>query len=123
MSESSDWSRFAARYFGGAGYDSGETEAAQDLNYRKTDDINALSDFQFFLRYQGFGTDSFDLAGLESMRKDWLKSRRRGKFARLVRQRARRELGPGRFWAWLPAGVYLNREFVKGWRGVNPRNP
>jgi hypothetical protein len=41
----------------------------------------------------------------------------------ILNRKRRERYGPGRYWASSSAGVHLNKQFVKGWRGINPANP
>lgn len=75
-----------------------------------------LADYHSFLRYN-------DWEHSETCFRDWQKSKRKGKFCKLIDRRRRRLFGPGKYYAASPTGVYLNKNFVKGWRGANPRNP
>lgn len=75
-----------------------------------------LADYHCFLRYN-------DWEHSPSTLKDWQRSKRKGKFGRLLDRQRRRKFGPGKYYAASPTGVYLNKNFVKGWRGVNPVNP
>ena len=93
--------------------------APQDLS----PDIDP-DDYWCWLRLQ-------DLDGWEddtpARRQAYLRSRRRGKCCAVWDRKRdrirRRECGPGKFHASSPTGWYLNKNFVKGWRGVNPANP
>ena len=81
------------------------------------------SDFYYFLRNRGLGKDDFKYEQLGHIFKDWVKSKKRGRFEKIHDVKRRQEFGPGKYWAASPAGVHLNKNFVKGWRGINPVNP
>lgn len=81
------------------------------------------SDFQAWLRLKSLCPLDYDLEPLTRMFKEWSRSRRRGKHSDIVNKKRRKEFGPGKFHASSSAGVYLNKMFVKGWRGINPANP
>lgn len=80
-------------------------------------------DFQLWLRLRDCCPLDFSAPTLERLFQDWTKSRRRGKHRQIMNARRRRDFGPGRFWAATSSGVFLNKQFVKGWRGINPAQP
>ena len=65
------------------------------------------ADYYAFLRYE-------DLEDSVTAQAKYARSKRKGKFQRLVDARRRREFSPGRYYATSPTGFYLNRNFVKG---------
>ncbi len=75
-----------------------------------------FADYWSFLRYKDWEHGPGTV-------KDWQRSKRKGKFARLVDSRRRKLFSPGKYHAASPTGVYLNKNFVNGWRGINPVNP
>ena len=77
------------------------------------------SDYYWFLLYHDLGPEDDS----ERLRQDYARSRRKGKFEDIVRRKRRQKNSPGRYYASSIAGMYLNKRFVKGWRGVNPENP
>ena len=88
------------------------------------------SDFYCWLRQRWSANQSpqdYDYKGLERLFADWKKSTVRGTWcAKMDRSRdrkRRKDFGPGKYWAPTSAGVFLNKNFVKGWRGINPANP
>lgn len=80
-------------------------------------------DFYYFLRCKFLAADTLSDDDLEILRATWEKSAKRGKFEAIFRRKARQRFGPGRFHASSSGGVFLNKRFVKGWRGVNPEQP
>lgn len=81
------------------------------------------SDFQCWLRRYDLSPIDYSYEDLIRLFNDWKKSKRRGKWCDILDRKRRRDFGPGRFWAPASAGVHLNKNFVKGWRGINPVNP
>lgn len=81
------------------------------------------SDFQCWMRCRDIDCDGYPLPILEQFFQQWMKSKRRGKWCDVFDRKRRKLFSPGRFWADSPSGVYLNKNYVKGWRGVNPVNP
>ncbi len=73
-------------------------------------------DYAVWLRLQ-------EIEDSETARKHYAKLSGKRDHCRILDQRRRKTFGPGRFHASTSAGVFLNRKFVKGWRGVNPENP
>lgn len=100
-------------------------------NFKSThflDDLAGFSDdFYCWLRYDGMSPQDFDYTALERLFQKWMKSSVKGKWCEKTdskRDRERRkEFGPGKFWAPTSSGLNLNKNFVKGWRGINPKNP
>lgn len=76
------------------------------------------ADYVAFLRLKGLSAEDDS----EQLQKTYLQSKKIGKFCRLLDIKRRQEFGPGKFHGSQPATVYLNRRFVKGWRGVNAAN-
>lgn len=87
------------------------------------DYTNQADDFQIWLRLKDCSHLDFDRNVLDRFFKEWSRSKRRGKHRGIMDRRRRKEFGPGRFYAATSAGVFLNKKFVKGWRGINPENP
>lgn len=77
------------------------------------------SDYVYWLRLKGLSIED-DSATLRLM---YSKSKRIGQHERLYDIRRRKTFGPGKYHASTTIGVYTNKNFVKGWRGVNPVNP
>lgn len=88
---------------------------------------NLADDFYCWLRYDGMSPQDYDAEALERLFNRWNKSAAKGKWCEKTdrkRNRERRQqFGPGKYWAPTSTGVHLNKNFVKGWRGVNPKNP
>jgi len=105
------------------GRDVAQADYDQFVREKFADDWRGLADFYCYLRKDGFGTDDFYRDFLEVLYAQWSRSRRRGKHSRPLDRERRSKFGPGKFWADSSAGVYLNKRFVKGWRGINPENP
>ena len=80
-------------------------------------------DFCLWLRLRDCSAPETPIALLERYFHQWSKSKRIGKHQQIMDRRRRKTFGPGRYHASTPAGVFLNRSFVKGWGGVNPRRP
>lgn len=78
-----------------------------------------LADYHAWLRLRDLSPED-DKPRLRHL---WSQSKRRGKHALLLDRKRRRMFGPGKFYAASPTGWYLNKNFVKGWGGVNPVNP
>lgn len=81
------------------------------------------SDFYAWLRLRDCCPLDYDVPTLTRYCREWSRSGRRGRHDRALDRRRRRQFGPGKYWAPTSAGVYLNKQFVKGWRGINPANP
>lgn len=87
-------------------------------------EYNGLSgDYAAWLRLKDLSWCELDRTQLDRYFQQWTKSKRKGKHQRVVDRRRRDAFGPGRFWAPTSAGVFLNKNFVKGWGGINPVNP
>jgi hypothetical protein len=80
-------------------------------------------DFYYFLRCKDFSPDDFSDDDLQRLKLDWERSKKKGKFERIYQRKRRQEFGPGKFHAATSTGVFLNKNFVKGWRGINPKLP
>lgn len=88
------------------------------------DQFSGLADdFCIWLRLSQVSWDEYSLDSLEWLFRDWSKSKRIGKHRGILDRRRRKTFGPGRYHASSSAGVFLNKNFVKGWRGINPRQP
>ena len=85
----------------------------------KCDDEIDLADYHAWLRLRDLGTED----DTPKNRAHYAKSKRKGKHTAILDRRRRKMFGPGRFHASTQAGWYLNKNFVKGWGGVNPANP
>jgi len=86
--------------------------------------LNGLSsDFYAWIRLKSLGVDDLSEGLFLKLLQGYSKSKRQGKNLETLNRRRREEFGPGKYWAPTPAGQYLNRNFVKGWGGVNPKNP
>ena len=81
------------------------------------------SDFQSWLRIGDFCYLDFDILYMDKLFIEWSRSKRRGKHTAIMDRKRREKFGPGRYWAATSSGVFLNKQFVKGWRGINPSNP
>lgn len=82
-------------------------------------DADDKQDYYCWLRLQDLGPED----DRPTYRITWSRSGRRGRHQEAIDRRRRRLFGPGKYWAPTSAGVFLNKTFVKGWRGINPRNP
>ncbi len=99
------------------------TPDERDIFNQRFESVSDASDFWSMVRLRGFGSDECTMAMCERFYQSWNKSKRKGKHGAIVDRKRRKAFGPGRFHAASPSGVFLNRNFVKGWRGVNPRHP
>lgn len=80
-------------------------------------------DFQIWFRLKDCCPLDYSRDSLERYFKEWSRSKRRGKHRDILDRKRRKKFGPGKFHAATSAGVFLNKNFVKGWRGINPKNP
>lgn len=84
-------------------------------------------DFVAYLRWSDYELDAVTTRMLESAYRRWLTTASKGNWEEKCRKKLNRErrlkFGPGRFWASSPSGIFLNKNFVKGWGGVNPARP
>lgn len=82
-------------------------------------DTHDKADYFIWLRLRDLGPEDDN----ERLRLAWSKSKRRGNHQQILDRRRRKMFGPGKYYAATSAGVFLNKNFVKGWRGINPKNP
>jgi hypothetical protein len=85
------------------------------------------SDFVAYLRWSDYEPDNVTVRRIELAYDRWLVSKSKGnweaKFRRKRDRERRASFGPGRFHAASSSGVFLNKNFVKGWGGINPVRP
>jgi len=80
-------------------------------------------DFYYFLRCKDLSADELSEVWLKRLEQEWQRSKKKGRYEDIFARKRRQMFGPGRFHAASSAGVYLNKNFVKGWRGINPSQP
>ena len=82
------------------------------------------SDFYAWLRTRGLCYLDYPVTYVEeNLFVEWSRTWRRGRHTEQLDRSRRRKFGPGKYWAPTAGGVFLNKQFVKGWRGINPARP
>ena len=93
------------------------------LVFEMIPNVDDQADFYAYLRKGGFGTDDFGYEYLLRIHRRWAISKRRGKNSTIIDIKRRKQFGPGKYHGASAGTVHLNKNHVKGWRGINPCNP
>ena len=76
---------------------------------------NDASDYYAWRRLRGLEDEDSP-----TLRRRWASSKKKGRHQQILDTRRRQEFGPGKYHAATQAGWFLNKRFVRGWRGVTP---